>query len=118
MTVLKFAPDRPYLAYQIKGSFAIDEDAPPDAVRRAGYECGKKFIASLALQGYELKGGLTFDPTPHPHIEAMEIPARGVQDRYDPSYFIQTPETHKGRVDYKFWGTFIRREIHIARGEN
>lgn len=111
MTVLRFAPDAPYIAYQVRGSFSIDSDAPPDAVRKAGYNCGAKFIAHLARQGFELKGGLNFDWRPHPHYEAMEMVTKDVQDRHDPMDYIQTPDSHEGRVDYKFWGTFIRRQI-------
>lgn len=107
--LLKFAPDVPYVAYQIRGSFAIEADAPPSVVRRAGYECGRSFISQLARQGYELRGGLHFDPTPRPHYDVRDMPARNVQDQHDPMDYIQTPS--QGRVDYRFWGTFIRKQI-------
>lgn len=109
--LLKFAPDLPKAEYKVRGSFSIDADAPESAVHRAFYRCGQEFIKQLEGQGWESRSGLYLDPRPHPHYEPIEIPARGVQDRYDPASYVQTPGTHEGRVDYKFWGLFLHTEI-------
>ena len=113
--LLKFAPDLPRVEYRVRGSFSIDAAAPAAAVERAFLNCGNQFIAQLERQGWESRSGLYLDPSPHPHYEEMEQVAKHVQDRYDPMSFIQTPDTHQGRVDYKFWGVFVRKEMPIAK---
>jgi hypothetical protein len=118
MVVLRFAPDLPKAEYRVRGSFAIDADAPPDAVQRAFYNCGKQFIQQLENQGWESRSGLYLDPRPHPHYEPMELPVKGIQDRYGPDAYVQTPYTHEGRIDYRFWGMFVRKEIPVQTKED
>lgn len=116
--LLKFAPDLPRVEYRVRGSFSIDADAPASAVERAFQNCGRQFIAQLERQGWESRSALHLDSQPHPHYEPMEIPARGIQDRYDPATYIQTPDTHEGRVDYKFWGIFTRKQMPVQSKED
>lgn len=113
MTVLQFAPDLSLVEYKLRGSFAIDADAPRDAVERAFYRCGQEFIRQLGKQGWESRSGLYLDSRPHPHYPLRQLPTKGVQDRYAPSTF--AGEAEEGRVDYKFWGVFVHKEIQVGR---